>query len=120
MVGMHTSGVRYRCSCETTFRRGMDYEQRNCHEKTVNGERLEAATWKYVIDILTDPVRFEEEWRKAQQSEAESQAQKRERLEIVETLINQSSEEAARIVREMSEYKETERERPSYSIYEFV
>jgi hypothetical protein len=114
MIGMFTSGLRYRCSCESTFRRGMDYERRDCREKTVNGERLEAATWQYVIDILTDPVRFESEWRKAQQAEIITYAPKRERLEVVETLINEASEEAGRIVREMSEYKETDRERQSY------
>ena len=114
MTGMFTSGSRYRCSCETTFRRGMDYERRTCHEKTVNGERLEAVTWQYVIDTMTDSVRFESEWRKAQQAETDTHVPKRERLGVVETLISEAGEEAARIVREMSEYKESERERQSY------
>ena len=45
--------------------RGVENDQANCREKSVNGKVLEAVVWNYVLSLLLDPERFESVWRKA-------------------------------------------------------
>jgi len=87
--------LRYRCNSDQTYFAELETEQRNCHEKTVNGKVLESVVWDYVVSILADPVRFETAWRKAQAAEQSSLAPKRERLESIHELIKHCEQEAA-------------------------
>ncbi|MBI5567812.1 MAG: recombinase family protein [Chloroflexi bacterium] len=88
---------RYRCNSSTTYIPGVDGDKSDCHEKTVNGAVIEAVVWDYVLNILTDRVRFEAEWRKAQQAEQDNLAPKQARLEAVNELIAHCLQEAAEI-----------------------
>ncbi len=56
---------------------------------------LEDVVWNYVLDILTDPVRYEAERQKAQTREQDTLAPRRERLEIIHDLIKHCEQEAA-------------------------
>jgi site-specific DNA recombinase len=87
--------IRYRCSCYRTYLPGIENYRDDCREKSVNGDVLETVVWNYVMDILTDPVQFEAEWRKAQETEQQSLAPKRERLETIHELIKHCEQEAS-------------------------
>ena len=94
MAGGLANPCRYRCSADTTYLKGIEDDRANCHERSVNGDVLEAVVWQYVIDILTDPVRFEAEWRRAQEVEQDSLSPKREQLETIHELITHCEQEA--------------------------
>ncbi len=85
---------RYRCHSDSSFIKGIEHDRFNCHEKTANADVLEAVVWQYVLDILTDPIRFEAEWRKAQAIEQDALAPKRDRLETIRDLIKHCEQEA--------------------------
>ena len=94
MCGRVSKPCRYQCSCYRTYLTGIEDDRKNCREKVVDGDVLEAVVWNYVLDILTDPIRFEAEWRKAQQAEQETFAPKHERLETIHDLIKHCEQEA--------------------------
>ena len=94
MCGRVSKPCRYQCSCYRTYLTGIEDDRKNCREKVVDGDVLEAVVWNYVLDILTDPIRFEAEWRKAQQTEQETFAPKHERLETNHDLIKHCEQEA--------------------------
>jgi hypothetical protein len=58
-----------------------------------------------VLDILTDSVRFEAEWRKAQEIERDALAPKRERLEVIHELIAHCEARGRRNGRSLEESK---------------
>jgi site-specific DNA recombinase len=95
MAGALASPCRYRCTAASTYLYSLEDDHRSCHEKSINGDMLEAVVWQYVEDILTDTVRFEAEWHKAQEAEQDSLSPKRERLETVNALITHCEQEAA-------------------------
>ncbi len=90
----HNPTPYYRCSCDKTYLGGIEGARFDCHEKLVKDDVLEAVGWNYVLDILTDPIRFEAEWRKAQEIERDALAPKRERLEVIHELIAHCEQEA--------------------------
>ena len=64
---------------------------------------------------LTSRVSYKEDaLRKAQAPETDATQPKRDEMEIVETMISDTKDEAGRIARELSGYKESDRDRPSY------
>lgn len=86
--------ARYRCGSSTVFL-SKSVETADCHTKSIKADVLETVVWNYVLDLLTDPVRFEMDWRKAQALEQDGLAPKRERLETIEELIKHCEKEAA-------------------------
>jgi site-specific DNA recombinase len=94
MAGKSHEPLRYVCSVYKTFIRGVENDQVNCREKSVNGNVLESVVWNYVLDLLSDPERFEAEWRKAAQAEHDNLAPKRERLDVIGDLIQHCEQEA--------------------------
>ncbi|CAG0936306.1 hypothetical protein TFLX_05174 [Thermoflexales bacterium] len=91
---VHNPTPYYRCSCDKTYLWKIERERFDCHEKVVKADLIEAIVWNYVLDILTDPVRFEAEWRKVQDTERDSLAPKRDRLEVINDLIKHCEQEA--------------------------
>lgn len=76
---------RYRCS--QRMRKLTGVEQR-CSQVAVNGDKLEAAVWGYVLDVITmDPDRFERALLDARERDEAAAAPLRERLAIVDSLL---------------------------------
>jgi hypothetical protein len=91
---VHNPTPDYRCSCDKTYLYKIERARFDCHEKVVKADVIESVVWNYVRDILTNPLRFDAEWRKAQETEQDSPAPKREQLEVIHELITHCEQEA--------------------------
>ena len=89
-----TRGIYYEC---TNRHHHFDNLEAVCKEGTVSGSILEARVWEYVLDIITDPKRFEDGIRKAQDNERDALGPKRERREAVMAMIADCEVEAAKL-----------------------
>lgn len=78
------------------------FKPTECREPRVKGPLIEAATWDYVMALITSPEWFEEKLRAAQASEFDSTQPKQKELEHVVALLEQAEKEAADVARAMS------------------
>jgi site-specific DNA recombinase len=72
-------------------------EKKVCTEKSVRADAIEADVWQSVIDIFTEPVRFEELLKAAQADEVESFDPKQSELDIVKAMISEAENEAVEV-----------------------
>lgn len=79
--------------CSMRYNRYEEFEQR-CQEPTVKGRIIEPLVWSYVMDLITDPEKFEERLRVAKDKENDAIQPKQKELEHVDALIEQTEIEA--------------------------
>ncbi len=85
----------YRCP-ERTYRH-VGLEIVNCGRSPVNAGAVESVAWEYVLDVITEPMRFEDALRKAQAAELDAVQPKRDRLQIVQDMIAEAEREASKL-----------------------
>ncbi len=95
-----TDLLYYQCTART--RRPVRLEAAKCSQSYVRADAVESAAWQYVLDVITDPARFEDELRKAQAAELDAVRPKRERLQIVRDMIAEAEAEAGKLARALS------------------
>jgi hypothetical protein len=76
-----------------------------CLEPSVNGRLLEPFVWDYVMALIQDPEAFEERLRQAQGQEMQNIVPKQYELENIDSLLEQTEEEAEDIARTMTKAK---------------
>ena len=99
MVGGHGN---YTCSMR--YNRHVGLEEA-CPGSSVSCPLVESLVWDYVMELLTNPERFEERIREAQMRELESMQPKKNELEHVKALIGQAQSEADDIANAMCKVK---------------
>jgi site-specific DNA recombinase len=85
----------YRCASRIHKYRELG-EKSTCTEPRVKGPWLDGIVWDFILDAVTDPDYFEELLREAQREELDALQPKRERLTLVESLVSQAENEAAK------------------------
>ena len=85
----------YKCS----VRHLPGLEDRVCQEPVhdVIGRKVEAWVWEEILNVMTDPVKFERALREAQQAEFNALGPQRARLGVVVDLLKQCVSEAAEV-----------------------
>lgn len=91
---------RYKCSWHDHHFRGLDGSE--CREKGVRADVLEPIVWDYILQVITDPTDFETQLREAQAAETQAIQPKREELDTVNALIEQTENEADKLARALT------------------
>lgn len=68
-----------------------------CREKEIRTDLLDAVVWKYVSDVMTDPVRFKKALRDAQTAEMALLEPKRDQLATILKLIEKCEADASKL-----------------------
>ena len=68
-----------------------------CREKEIRTDLLDAIVWKYVSDVMSDPVRFEKALRDAQTAEMALLEPKRDQLATILKLIEKCEADASKL-----------------------
>lgn len=80
--------------CTTRARQHESAGEVICRQRDVNGKRVEAVVWSYVLELMTDPEILERGLREAQKQERDARQPKQERLQLVKDLIQQCQQDA--------------------------
>lgn len=103
MTGYTIDGhVYYRCNRKASH----IPEERTCKDKYQRGDRIEFATWEFVLEVLTaDRAKFESWLREAQELERRTKAPQRQHLEDVIAMIAECEAEAEKVALALREAK---------------
>ena len=85
-----------------------------CHDSYVRGEKLESIAWKYLAKVVTNPEELVTNLRLAQSTMLVRAQSLQDKLSEIDAMMAEAAAEAARCASEMSEYKDSEHNRPSY------
>ncbi len=93
MTGCYNaSGIfYYRCTSTNNFHSGL--EKRTCTQKMVRCDILDYLAQEYILDIFSDPERFEQKLAEAQELEQASAQPKRDQLALVLDYIRETESE---------------------------
>ena len=98
------NGKHYAYRCTQRHHRVASVDTK-CPQRRVITHILENAVWAWVLDIVTDPVKFEARARAAMDAEREAMGPRLARLEALPALIAKCDREIAKLARTMAGQK---------------
>jgi site-specific DNA recombinase len=94
---MTGSGRTFHYYCPRRYPGSIAAGSELCMEPVVKGKLIEAVTWDYIINLIKDPLKFEDRLRQAQAREEATMQPKQKELEHVIALLQDTEREAEEI-----------------------